>query len=249
MWEDTDTDDATLDALVAERGVDVYDGASSPRSELPDMLLDDDMDADVPTPPLDPTEFLAAEAVARSKLEADGGLPCYPTDVLLPDPAHPGREVPEEYREIIQVWTRSDPPGYGRPALTQLRNWETWRRDQAQVRGKHKDESFCDFVAAVRRRRRQFGVAGEVRLEYDLTQQSQLDNLVEYQDFHFRHHERLQRDLAREEEELEDHLHDPTYRHRSLPSQKRAIEYTLNACEARHLRAHPAATERSGVWG
>ncbi|KAK5689972.1 hypothetical protein LTR17_026081 [Elasticomyces elasticus] len=294
MWEDTDTDDATLDALVAERGVDVYDGTSIvhvPRwaqlnsaqksrvcakvetahaqlpldaaalghalfkllsltsKRAPDMLLDDDMDADVPTPPLDPTEFLAAEAVARSKLEADGGLPCYPTNVLLPDPAHPGREVPEEYREIIQVWTRSDAPGYGRPALTQLRNWETWRRDQAQVRGKHKDESFCDFVAAVRRRRRQFGVAGEVRLEYDLTQQSQLDNLVEYQDFHFRHHERLQRDLAREEEELKDHPHDPTYRHRSLPSQKRAIEYTLNACEGPHLKAHPAATERSGLCG
>ncbi|KAK3613099.1 hypothetical protein LTR22_028307 [Elasticomyces elasticus] len=159
MWKDTDTDDATLDALVAERGVDEYDGTSSPRSELPDMLPDNDMDADVPTPPLDPTEFLAAEAVARAKLEADGSLPCYPTDVLLPDPAHPGREVPEEY---------------------------------------------------LRQRRRQFGVAGEVRLEYDLTQQSQLDNLVGYQDFHFRHHEQLQRGLAREEDELEDHRHDPT---------------------------------------
>ncbi|KAK5709202.1 hypothetical protein LTR17_019975 [Elasticomyces elasticus] len=181
------------------------------------------MDADVPTPPLDPNEYLAAETAARTELEIDGSIPCYPDNIFPPDLEHPFREVPEEYRDIIHFWTRSDAPGYGRPALAQLQDWKKWRWTQAHIRRKYEHEAFDHFVDAVRRRRRQFGVTGEVQLKHDVAQQNQLDNFLEYQDFHFSHHLRLQRDLAQQEKDLDDQPQEVDIYHYRILSRKQAI--------------------------
>ncbi|KAK3073724.1 hypothetical protein LTR53_004421 [Teratosphaeriaceae sp. CCFEE 6253] len=228
-------DDAALDALLAAREVEqcghiraTPDDAEAdlhrPASVDAAAPHDYDSEIDIPTPPPDPEEHRVEEAQARSELVSLGGFPCYPPEVTLPDVECPYREVPEEYREILSYWTLGGLRGYLKPLVAQVREWKEFLRDQVKIRAKYAPRPLGDLENAVRRRRRQFGMPGEVRLRSDPSQQTQLENIVEYQDFYFYHHLRLQGNLAREEKVLVSNPHDADVHQYRLRSCHRDIE-------------------------
>lgn len=72
----------------------------------------------------------------------------------------------------------------------QLSDWEKFRGYQATCRQRFQQGLFSED--AIRRRRRKYGVQGDILLQPDPKQQNRLQNWVEFQDYHFWVHETIE---------------------------------------------------------
>ena len=63
-----------------------------------------------------------------------------------------------------------------------------------RVRSRYREERFSAFVDEVRERRRRHRLGGIVHLLVDLRQQSQQENWIEFQNYHLKRHERLEKE-------------------------------------------------------
>lgn len=140
------------------------------------------------TPPVDAQKAAkksrSMEDDARAALEKDGCLPCYPLDLEFPL-----KDVPEIYRGIISYWLSL--PQTGDVVLcAQLLDWEEFRNSQTEVRRRI---DFDDFAKQVRDRCRRHKLNDDVCLHPDPRQQTPLENWVEFQDYHLRVHEKLEK--------------------------------------------------------
>lgn len=90
----------------------------------------------------------------------------------------------------------------------QFNDWERFRRYQAIRRRYSQRRPFSDFKDDIRRRRLEHGVQGDVHLQPDSKQQNRLQNWIEFQDYHFRKHEKFNREIADLQKELEEEPHD-----------------------------------------
>ena len=76
----------------------------------------------------------------------------------------------------------------------QRSDWRNFRASQVRVRSRYRKEQFSSFVDEVRKRRRRHGLGGGVHLLVDLQQQSQQKNWIEFQNYHLKRHERLEKE-------------------------------------------------------
>lgn len=157
--------------------------------------LADDTEEDIITPPpLDDTteEDRDTENRARKRLEADGCPPCYPAEI-----EYPCREPPEEYRDIMLYWAWEARALLPTPVLWQQSyDWQKFRNIQVINRQRYRRRPFHEYNAVVRQLREKNGVYGEVHLRLDPSQQTQLENWVEFQYVHFWLHSILAKDIS-----------------------------------------------------
>lgn len=160
------------------------------------------------TPPLDEEaenkESRLLETEARAILERQGCPPCYPPCLEVPL-----RNVPDKYQAIVSYWQSL--PGTGDVVLrAQLFDWQAFHAFQSRNRRKNQHERLDRYVEEVRELRRKYNIRGKVVLRSNTTQQSPLENWIEFQYYHLRIHEQLEterddmrgkRDKARKEAE------------------------------------------------
>ncbi|KAK7536749.1 uncharacterized protein J3D65DRAFT_353036 [Phyllosticta citribraziliensis] len=136
---------------------------------------------------------VALENKARKTLEDSGCPPCCPIDI-----EYPYRRAPRRYIDIMKWWkTQSEAIFKERNWIHQahLKDWEKfcrWRNQRRPQRSTR--QAFSSFLDEFRERRRQFGLEGEVHLEAEVENQTQLQNWIEYQDFHHRVQARLEQE-------------------------------------------------------
>ena len=142
------------------------------------------------TPPIDQEEedeeSRKFEAQAREDLEKDGCPPCYPPHLVVPL-----QNPPEEYKPIIDYW-QSMRPSSDVLLCEQREDWQNFRAFQARIRRRH--PIISTIIDEVRKRRQSHGLSGDVNLLMDHQQQSRQQNWLEYQWYHLRKHERLEKD-------------------------------------------------------
>lgn len=144
-----------------------------------------------PTPPPnseaeDIEETRSHEKRARKALNEDGCPPCYPTDLKFPL-----QKIPEEYRRIVSYWESLTATGYV-VLCAQLSDWRDFRGYQGRVRRHYlHGKTFPDFQDKVRDRRRRYGLKGDVSLHLDPRLQNDLENWIEFQNYHLEIHEGL----------------------------------------------------------
>lgn len=107
--------------------------------------------------------------------------------------------VPEQY-EVVSYWQSVNNP---RLVFTnQLFDLRAFYKYQKRIREYYgKRGTFPEFVDKVRNRRRRHGLEGDVGLLPDLTQQTRLDNWIEFQEYHLQHYEREEMDVKNQKEE------------------------------------------------
>ena len=92
------------------------------------------------------------------------------------------QNVPEEYKAVSYF------PVIGR--VTQLLDWEAFREYQMRVRQLYLPRNiFPKFLEIARDRRRRHGLEGDVFLHPEPGLQSQLQNWIEFQNYHIELHE------------------------------------------------------------
>ncbi|KAI9778297.1 MAG: hypothetical protein M1816_004147 [Peltula sp. TS41687] len=175
-------------------------GPLAPPTE-PDIPPEYNTDEDFPTPPpMSEEESIkesrVLEAKAREELENEGCPPCYPANLEVPL-----RNPPEEYRGIISYW--HDETHWDTVLCAQRYDWEGFRGLQTirHYRWRHFN---TDFEDDIRRRRHKYGVQGDIHLQLKLRLQTRLQNWVEYQDHHFREHEKIEEEIVDLRKWLED---------------------------------------------
>ena len=125
------------------------------------------------------------EAQARKDLESDGCPACYPPHLDVPV-----RNPPEEYKPIIDYWHSLASTG-DIVLCAQRAGWQEFRAFQAGVRRRY--PIFNTIIDDVRERRRRCELDGVVNLIPDLKQQTRQQNWLEFQNYHLRQHERLEK--------------------------------------------------------
>lgn len=86
----------------------------------------------------------------------------------------------------------------------QRSDWRKFRASQTRVRGCYRGEPFGTYVNEVRERRRRHELYNEVHLLLDSQQQSQQENWNEFQDYHLKHYERLEKKRNRLQKDLDE---------------------------------------------
>lgn len=137
------------------------------------------------------------EAQARKDLESDGCPACHPTHLDVPV-----RNPPEEYRPIIEYW-QSFSSTDDVVLCAQRSDWRNFRASQVRVRGRYRNKPFSIFIDEVRDRRRRHGLGVDVHLLLDSQQHSQQENWIEFQNYHLKHHERLEKKRGGLKKELD----------------------------------------------
>lgn len=90
------------------------------------------------------------------------------------------------------------------PFSTRLFDSGNFRRCQDQKRAHYESQnSFSDYPRYVNERRRRYNLEGDADIRFDHTQQSGLDDLMEYQHFQLDNCERLEERLKKATEELD----------------------------------------------
>jgi len=138
------------------------------------------------------------EAQARQDLESEGCPPCYPPDLDIPI-----RNPPEKYQAIIGYWYSL--AGTGDVVLcAQRSDWRRFRASQPRARARYRNKPFSEFVEDTRERRRRYRLGGDISLQLDPEQQSQLENWTEYQNYHLKRLEQSEKKQVDLERQLED---------------------------------------------
>ena len=86
----------------------------------------------------------------------------------------------------------------------QRSDWRKFRAFQVRIRGRYRNELFSTFVDEVRERRRRHRLGDDIHLLLDSQQQNQQQNWIEFQNYHLKHHERLEKKRDVLKEELDD---------------------------------------------
>ncbi|KAL9638260.1 MAG: hypothetical protein Q9164_001663 [Protoblastenia rupestris] len=153
------------------------------------------------TPPPDHEADVAharyQEDQARKALEKDRCPPCYPADL-----GFPLENIPKEYKEILSYWKSL--PGTGHVVLVaQHSDWRSFRDFQRRIR-RHYLPPKClhRFQNEARDRRRRHALEGDVCLQHDPAKQTQMENWVEFQNFHLTIHERFEKEVMEENKYL-----------------------------------------------
>lgn len=76
----------------------------------------------------------------------------------------------------------------------QRSDWRGFRASQVRVRSRYRQGQFGAFVDEVRERRRRHKLDGDVHLLVNLQKQSQQKNWIEFQNYHLKRHERLEKE-------------------------------------------------------
>lgn len=154
------------------------------------------------TPPVDEDEkneeSRQFEAKARKELEDTGCPPCYPPDLDITL-----RNVPQKFQAIVGYWLallRTDDV----VLCAQASDWRKFRADQLRDRRRFRNKRFGEFVDEVRERRRRHGLGGDFRLLPDPRQQRQLENWIEFQNYHLKQLERLETEQDKSKQKLDD---------------------------------------------
>lgn len=82
------------------------------------------------------------------------------------------------------------------PLCAQNSEWRKFRASQTRIRHRFRNESFSKFEDEVRERRRRYQLSGDVRLTLDSKQQSQLENWIEFQNYHLERLERFEKKIG-----------------------------------------------------
>lgn len=124
------------------------------------------------------------ENQARKTLLEQGCPPCYPANFDLPL-----RNIPEEYEEIILYW--------GPHVLcAQLSDLENFREYQKKIRRLFPQQtSFSNFQDMIGDRRRKHKLKGDIHLHPVSDKQTQLENRIEFQNYHLHFHEGMQENV------------------------------------------------------
>lgn len=86
----------------------------------------------------------------------------------------------------------------------QLSDWEAFRKYQRKTRCYYLPrKTFCDFEEELRDRRQRHGLDADTSIRTDLEKQSQLQNWIEFQNYHLGLHELYERDLKKMMGELD----------------------------------------------
>ncbi len=76
----------------------------------------------------------------------------------------------------------------------QLSDWQNFRSFQGRIRQYYRKRPISEFVTKARNRRRKHNLDGNVRLRFDVNQQSRLENWTEFEDYHLQLHESLEKE-------------------------------------------------------
>lgn len=153
------------------------------------------------TPPPDHEANIARarglEAQARNDLLAAGCTPCYPVDLDFPV-----QNVSNKYDALAYYQSLG---GTGLvPLRAQLSDWNGFCKYQSEVRRYYlQRKSFGTFEEKVRNRRRRHGYEGDASFDPNPEIQSQLQNWIEFQNYHLELYERLESDLQNKKKALE----------------------------------------------
>ena len=123
------------------------------------------------------------EAKARKELEDAGCPSCYSPefDIILRNDL---QNIPQKYRAIVEYWLSL--LWFDNVILcAQASDWRKFRGDQLS-RCRYRSKCFDDFVGEIRERRRRHGLSGDVHLQPDSSQQHQLENWIEFADYHLK---------------------------------------------------------------
>ena len=147
----------------------------------------------------DPTrveEDRLKEDKSHEALIEDNGRPCYPIELGF------GVFDNEQYKDILEYWQTEK--SSGRLVFsTQLSEWQGFRRRQLHDHSwAVRHHWFHRFQELIRERRRKFGLDGDVHLREEVTEQSKLEDWVEYQDLHLREYEKLEESFKTIQEKL-----------------------------------------------
>ncbi|KAK8176959.1 hypothetical protein IWX90DRAFT_4012 [Phyllosticta citrichinensis] len=156
--------------------------ASTPRFVSPERFRTP-TPSDQATPPFSDSEqvrqgFLALESDSRRALEEQGCPPCCPPNFEWPYEGDLG-----EYEGIVNWWKSKDE----HVLSAQLEDWKRfclWRRECR--RQPFTQDDFHAYVGRLSERRAQFGLEGEVKLEFQIEDQTLLQTWIEFQDYHHR---------------------------------------------------------------
>lgn len=109
----------------------------------------------------------------------------------------------EEYRAIIEYWQSFSSTG-DVVLCAQRSDWQNFRASQLRVRARYRNKSFDTFINEVHKRRRRHRLDGDVHLLLDSQCQSQQQNWIEFQNYHLKRHERLEKERDALKKELND---------------------------------------------
>ncbi len=181
------------------------------------------------TPPVDEDEkneeSRRLEAHARKELEDAGCPPCYPPDVEITT-----RNVPQKFQAIVDYWLaslRTDDV----VLCAQVSDYRKFLADQLQTRRRLRNKCFGKFEDEVRERRRRYGLRGDVHLLPGSRQHSQLQNWVEFQNYHLKKLERLETEQDESRQKLDDVRKLTSNRSAAAPECAEALEHILQRDE------------------
>ncbi|MCJ1464627.1 hypothetical protein MMC07_003240 [Pseudocyphellaria aurata] len=158
-------------------------------------------------------EFRQEEAEARKLLEDDGCPACYPPDLDIPLQNLPSefganlptdfgaKNLPSEFEAIVAHW-QSRAGTLDAILCSQAADWRSFRLGQRWARANYRNKPFSRFIGPVCERRRKYNLCGDVRLLMDPTQQSQLENWMEYQDYHLVRFEKFEKEQDKTKQQL-----------------------------------------------
>jgi len=165
------------------------------------------------------------EAHARKELEDAGCPPCYPPDVDITT-----RNVPQKFQAIVDYWLaslRTDDV----VLCAQVLDYRKFLADQLQTRRRLRNKCFGKFEDEVRERRRRYGLRGDVHLLPGSRQHSQLQNWVEFQNYHLKKLERLETEQDESRQKLDDARKLASNRSAAAPECAEALEHILQRDE------------------
>ena len=152
-------------------------------------------------PPPSPLEQIKQERdleeKARKLLVEDGCPPCYPTGLEYPLELD---RIPEQHKAIIEYWNElAVKPGL---LYAQWLDWVDFRSRQVRIRQQFR-RNFQSFQEIVLNRRQRHGLQDDVNLRLNPQEQDQLENWIEFQDFHLMNHESAVQSLDNTREALD----------------------------------------------
>lgn len=184
------------------------------------------------------------ERQAREYLEGEGCPPCYPADLEFPL-----RNPPENYGAIISYF-KSLPETEVLVLHAQERDWKEFCWFQDRNRGyyvRRKIKPFSDFEEAVRQRRRRHNLEGDVHLHPEAGQQNQIENWVEFQDYHLQRHEVFQKEIESLKTELNKAREGSGHAVGEAESYKAILESTEGRSERHETLLHWIEQQRVGM--
>lgn len=160
-----------------------------------------------PTPaPRSPATILAPELAeepvrereAYEDLIQNGGHPWHPIK-----PGFNILDLPEEYNDIISYWKKKSFNGR-LPFSEQLSGWRDFRTWQDDMRQQYVPQNrFSDYLQVVNERRQKHNLEGDANLRPKRSEQSALDDWIEYQNYHLHSLEILEISFKNAEEVLD----------------------------------------------